>query len=370
MKILVLAQTPPPVHGQSLMVRAMIDGLPRLGINVRHVPVELSKTHDDIGKWRPGKAIAAIRAGLAARRIGRTEAFDALYYVPAPGKRGALWRDLIVLGLARPAFKRMVLHWHAPGLGTWLEKRATGPERMAARRLLGRADLSIVLAHTLRRDAEMLGARRIAIVSNGVPDPGPHKRRHATPGRPWQILFLGQCSEEKGLFAAAEAVITANKEDRQASGQPSYTLLAAGPFPRPSDEKAFAALARRYTGEVRHVGEVSGESKRSLFLESDCLCLPTRYPHEGQPLVVLEALAFDLPIVATPWRAIADTLPPEAGTLVPPSDNGALTDALRAIRARPPEPGLARAAYLKEFTEELHLKRLASELLRMIGSDP
>ena len=370
MKILVLAQTPPPVHGQSLMVRAMVDGLPRLGIEVRHVPVELSKTHDDIGKWRPGKAIAAIRAGLAARRIGRAEAFDALYYVPAPGKRGALWRDLIILGLARPAFRRMVLHWHAPGLGTWLEKRATGPERIAARRFLGRAELSIVLADTLRHDAQMLGAKRIAIVPNGVPDPGPPERRPAAPGRPWQVLFLGQCSEEKGLFAAAEAVIAANAKDRQTPGQPGYTLVAAGPFPRPSDERAFAALAGRHPGVVRHVGEVSGESKRSVFLESDCLCLPTRYPHEGQPLVVLEALAFDLPVVATPWRAIAGTLPPEAGALVPPGDSGALAETLRAIRAKPPGPGVARAAYLREFTQELHLKRLASELLRMIDSGP
>jgi glycosyltransferase involved in cell wall biosynthesis len=264
----------------------------------------------------------------------------------------------------------MALHWHAPGLGAWLEKRATGPERIAARRILGRADLSIVLADSLRHDAEMLGARRIAIVPNGVPDPGPNERRHAAPGRPWQVLFLGQCSGEKGLFTAAEAVISANAADQQTSGQPGYTLVAAGPFPRTSDERAFAALARRNPGVVRHVGEVSGESKRSLFLESDCLCLPTRYPHEGQPLVILEALAFDLPVLATAWRAIAATLPPEAGVLVPAGDTGALADALRAIRAKPPGPGVARAAYLREFTLELHLKRLASELQRMIGSAP
>jgi len=370
MKILVLAQTPPPVHGQSLMVRTLLGGLPRPGIEVRHVQVALSRDHGDIGRWRPAKAFAAVRAGLAARRIGRSGAFDALYYVPAPGKRGALWRDLVILGLARPAFPRLVLHWHAPGLGEWLETRATGPERNAARRILGRADLSIILADSLRHDAEALGARRIAVVPNGVPDPAPPARGPAPAGRPLRVLFLGQCSEEKGLFAAAEAVISLNRAGGVAPKAPGFTLVAAGPFPRRSDAERFAALSGRHPGWLRHAGEVSGEAKRALFLECDCLCLPTRYPHEGQPLVVLEALAYDLPVVATRWRAIADTLPPDAGMLVEPGDGSALAAAIAAVRSNPPGSGASRAAYLRDFTEERHLNRLAGELSRLASSNP
>jgi glycosyltransferase involved in cell wall biosynthesis len=370
MKILVLAQTPPPVHGQSLMVREMVNGLPRLGFDVRHVQVSLSRTHGDIGRWRPGKAFAAIRAGLAARRFGRGEHFDVLYYVPAPGKRGALWRDLVILGLARPAFPRLVLHWHAPGLGEWLERRAMGPERDAAGRILGRADLSIILAESLRHDAEVLGARRIAVVPNGVPDPVPPARGPAPAGRPWRVLFLGQCSEEKGLFAAAEAVISLNQAGGMPANAPGFTLVAAGPFPRRLDAERFSVLTGRHPGWLRHEGEVSGEAKRSLFLESDCLCLPTRYPHEGQPLVVLEALAYDLPVVATHWRAIADTLPPDVGMLVEPGDGSALAAAIAAVRSKAHGSGASRAAYLRDFTEERHLNRLAGELSRLASSNP
>jgi glycosyltransferase involved in cell wall biosynthesis len=175
------------------------------------------------------------------------------------------------------------------------------------------------------------------------------------------VLFLGQCSEEKGVFAAAEAVALLNRGEQAGA----YHLVAAGPFPGSREADRFALLARRYPGEIRHAGEVSGEEKRRLFLESDCLCLPSRYPHEGQPLVLLEALAYDLPVVATRWRAIPETLSPGTGELVDTGEPGPVAAALRAVRERPPTPGLARQCYLDRFTDERHLDRLAAALRQL-----
>jgi hypothetical protein len=99
---------------------------------------------------------------------------DTLYYVLAPPeKRGALYRDWVLMLLCRPFFRRTVLHWRAPGLGEWLATRACGVERWATRFLLGHCDLALVLADALRADAETLQARHIAVVPNGIPDPGP-----------------------------------------------------------------------------------------------------------------------------------------------------------------------------------------------------
>ena len=67
MKLLVLAQTPPPLHGQSQMVRTLVDGLPAHGLPLHHVNLRLSRDHADIGRWRPGKLLAV----LAAIRVKR-----------------------------------------------------------------------------------------------------------------------------------------------------------------------------------------------------------------------------------------------------------------------------------------------------------
>jgi glycosyltransferase involved in cell wall biosynthesis len=359
MKLLVLAQTPPPLHGQSVMVQTLVDGLPAQGIEVHHVNLRLSRDAADIGGWRLGKMLTVFDACFHAIAARFTRGCDTLYYVPAPAKRGALYRDWGVMLLCRPFFKRLVLHWHATGLGEWLAQRATAPERFLSRWLLGRADLAVVLADSLRADAEALAARRIAVVPNGIPDPNPDfSPRLASARGCFEVLFLGLGSEPKGLFDAAAAVLEANRQ----AGQVAFRLTAAGEFPDAATGARFQALAVAHPGEVRQAGFVTGEAKRRLLRESDCLCLPTRYPHEGQPLVLLEAMAADLPVIATRWRGIPDMLPTETACLIAPGEPGRLVAALQARRLSPPTAGLARRHYLSHFTVERHLANLAAAL--------
>ena len=299
---------------------------------------------------------ACLRAVTARFRHG----CDTLYYIPAPGKRGALYRDWVVMLLCRPFFKRLVLHWHAAGLDEWLATEGRGPEHWLTRQLLGRPDLSIVLGHSLIAGVESFTPKRAAVVFNGINDPGQGERL-APPGGPLQVFFLGLCSEEKGLFAAADAVLAANRALRAPKTEPKFTLVAAGGFPDFATGARFRELCDQHPASLRYTGPVHGEEKTRLFRESHCLCLPTHYLPEGQPLVLLEAMAHDLPIVATRWRAIPETLPSEA-LLVEPGDDEALKQALLKLRQDPPAAGIFRQRYLDCFTTEKHLAALSASL--------
>jgi glycosyltransferase involved in cell wall biosynthesis len=337
------------------MVRTAVAGLPAHGVPVAHVNLRLSRATDDIGRWQPGKLLAILDACTQAVAARFLEGCDTLYYVPAPGKRAALWRDWLVLLLCRPFYPRLVLHWHASGLAGWLATRASAPERWLTQLLLGGAGLSIVLDASLRADADALRPGRVAVVPNGIADPGGPLPR--PPADPFQVLFLGLCSVEKGLFTAAEAVLAANR----AEAKPRFTLVAAGAFPDPATAARFASLCAAHPGELRHAGEVHGVEKAQLLRASHCLCLPTRHPAEGQPLVLLEAMAHDLPVVATRWRAIPATLPP--GTpLVEPGDAAGLAAALRQLARTPPPAGALRRHFLAHYTAERHLAALAGAL--------
>jgi glycosyltransferase involved in cell wall biosynthesis len=359
MKLLVLAQIPPPLHGQSLMVRTLVEGLPAHGIALHHVNLRLSRDAADIGRWRPGKIFPVLGGSLRAVAARFRHGCDALYYVPAPGKRGALYRDWMVMLICRPFFPRLVLHFHNGGLADWLAVRATAPERWLTRWLLGRASLSIVLTPSLRRDAELLRPRRIEVVSNGIADPNPEGTApQRCPADSCQVLFLGLCSEGKGLFAAADAVLAAN----DAAGRTAFRLTAAGSFPDAATAQRFAELTRAHPDAIRHAGFVRGEAKNELLRRSHCLCLPTRYPHEGQPLVLLEALAFDLPIIATGWHGITDTLSGTTAICVPRNDRQALVSALQTVARHPPLASGARALFRQHYTREVHLQRMARTL--------
>jgi glycosyltransferase involved in cell wall biosynthesis len=57
--------------------------------------------------------------------------------------------------------------------------------------------------------------------------------------------------------------------------------------------------------------------------------------HEGYGMVYAEAMVHGLPVVATTAGAIPETVPPQAGLLVPPGNPAALARALRRLIAQP-----------------------------------
>ena len=357
MKLLILAQTPPPLHGQSAMVRVAVEGLPKHGIEVHHVNLRLSRSQTDIGGWRPGKILAILDACFHAVATRFAHECDTLYYVPAPGKRGAIYRDWLVMLLVRPFFPRLVLHFHNGGLGDWLEHSAQPWERALTRWFLRDAALAIVLAESLRPDAVALQPRRVAVVPNGIAI-GPDAELQNRPHEGFASLYLGQCSVEKGVLDAVAAVRRANAR----AGGRRFRLTIAGECVDGNVARALEAAERESAGLIRHIGFADDARKIALWAEHDCLLLPTRYAHEGQPLVVLEALAQGRPVVATKWRAIPAMLPPGAGILVEPGDIEALAEALPRLAASPADAPALRRHAEEDFSLARHLEALAAAL--------
>lgn len=343
------------------MVQALVDGLPQVApeIQLHHVNPRLSRDAADIGRWRIAKCFWLLVACVRALALRARHGAMVFYYVPAPGKRGALYRDFVVMLLCRPFFRSLVLHWHAVGLGEWLTRRANTLERQLAQQLLGRADLAIALAPECLADANVLQPRRTAVVSNGIDLPITTSRHErATESRACEVLFLGLCTREKGLFDTLAAVALANRRSPGA-----FRLTVAGSFRDDQEQRDFTSRAAALgPGVAQYFGFVDGAKKEQLWSSADVLCCPTFYPHEGQPLTVIEALAHDVPIIATRWRALPSLLPPTHTWLVEPGQPGRIADALMQARARGPANGALREHYLVRFTRARHLAALASAL--------
>jgi len=405
-KVLIFAHTPPPHHGQSYMVQLLLDALGGDArreradgapgpIECYHLNARYSSGTEDIGRVRVGKFLLVLRYSVRAIYWRFRFGLDSLYYVPAFPRRAPIYRDWIALGLCRPFFKCTIYHWHAVGLGEWLSAGARPWERWITQRIVGDADLSIVLRPFNKTDAQRLGAARIEVVPNGIPDPCPrfetdvlprrlarsavHRRLAA--GEPlserdtgqagsdasiFRVLFLGLCYRGKGLFDLVEAMALAQQ---LLSGSPLRArLTVAGPF-RSADERVeFDRRIREPdlhdAGEpvVHYRGFVSGNDKVRVLVESDCLCFPTYMP-ESFGLVLLEGMAFGLPLIASNSRNLPELLPPNSRGIVEPHAPEQIAAAIVSQAAAGYDPRL-RSWFLDHYTE----RTFARDMKRVLSS--
>jgi glycosyltransferase involved in cell wall biosynthesis len=404
MKLLVFAHTPPPHHGQSYMVKLMLDGFGgdhrrwkekppgTYGIECYHVNARFSKSLQDVGEFQGAKIFLILLYCLQAIWCRFRHGVTTLYYVPAPGKAVALYRDWLVMFLCRPFFKKFILHWHAAGLAKWLETSAQIRARAITYRLFSPVDLSIVLSRYNFADAEKLLSRDISLVNNCTHDPcpdfaetilprrrarllaraklstgqtpGPHETA-ASGGDPEiiKVLFLANGIKEKGLFAAMHGVVAANRILADRPRPMRMKLLFAGNFLTDEDQVEFSRLLHdpEFAACVHHAGFVSGDEKLRVLREADLFCFPTQYLGENQPVCLIEAMAFGLPIVTTRWRSLPEMLPPDYPGLVNGQDHDEIAAALLKMSALEVAQQL-REIYLKRFTLEQYLTGMASSI--------
>lgn len=359
------------------------------GITCYHVNAQVSKELEDIGDFRFGKLFLLFWYCFEAIWCRFLYGVTTMYYIPAPGKPSALYRDWFVMFLCRFFYKKIILHWHAAGLAKWLETHVQMRSRVFTYNRMRNADLSIVLSRYNRADAEKLLPRRIQVVSNGIPDPCPgfaleilprrRARFHArvklhagqaitadeiagAGGDPqvFKLLYLAHCTREKGLFDSIKGVIRANQKLAAAKSPLSLRLMVAGNFVTDEERAEFNRIMATPEGKqsIEPLGFVSGPQKQRALREADFFCFPTYYQNENQPVSIIEAMAFGLPILTTRWRSIPELFPADYPWLVDICSPEQIADALiNCLTAETAES--FREIFLSQFNLEQHLANLA-----------
>ncbi len=366
------------------------------GIECYHVNARFSRGLSDIGEFQGAKMLLIVWFWLQSLWIRFRYGVTNFYYIPAPGKSVALYRDWLVMSLCRPFFKNVILHWEAAGLGKWLETSAQIRSRAITYRLFKPVNLSMVLSRYNVADAEKFLSRNIVVVNNGIPDPCPDYLETIQPQRRVRfavrlklfagmtptpremaeagdapdvikVLFLANGLREKGLFAAMRGVVAANRSLQTTHRSLRMKLVFAGNFMTTEERKEFDQLLQlpEFASAVTHAGFVSGASKLRVLREADMFCFPTQYLGENQPVCLIEAMAFGLPIVTTRWRSLPEMLPPDYPGLVPGQDPEEIASTLLKMATIESSDQLFREMFLKRFSLDQYLSGLAAALHRV-----
>ena len=180
------------------------------------------------------------------------------------------------------------------------------------------------------------------------------------------VIVAGRLSPEKGVDTLIEAVGLAGA---------GVTLRVAGDGPERGRLEQLAARAA--PGQVSFLGQVGKSELHDHIRSSALLVVPSRW-YENQPMIVLEAFACGVPVVATTLGGLPELVAEGVdGFLVPPNDPPALAATL--LRATSDPAGLLRLGAAgrhkveREFAPDVHVERITAvyaEAAAMVTASP
>ena len=299
-----------------------------------------------------------------------TQSVDILFYPPAGPQRVPVYRDIVILLCTRWLFPQTVFHMHASG-GSEYYQHMNWLGKFLFRAAYHQPDGAIRLSELTVDDATNLKAKREFIVPNCADDEYDRFADQADEARAshgLKILYVGTVCRTKGILDLLDAC------SQLKSQQVAFQLHVVGSFQPDSFAAEVQEACRRLQVEadVTLHGQLIGDEKFRQFAESDIFCFPTYYESEAFPCVVVEAMAFGLPVVATRWRGIPSIVEHERnGYLVEPRN---VTELARILERLAHDKDLRKAwsdegrrRFLQHFSVSKHLEKMEAVFQTVAG---
>lgn len=220
------------------------------------------------------------------------------------------------------------------------------PRNLRAK-LAGAAFVTSGSSYVVERVRALAPGARVERIVMGV-DLERWRRRSAPPSGEPLVLGVGRLVPKKGWDVLAEAArgLGARVAVIGDGPRPPRGLELLGPLP-PEQVRAWM--------------------ERATVLAAPCVIAPDG-DRDNMPVVVKEAMALEVPVVASDVAGLPECVAPPWGRLVPPGDPGALRAALAGVLALPPDARAAAGAAGRAWVaEHADLHRETARLAALIA---
>lgn len=326
LRILVIGPMPPPHHGVTAMTQLAWSSLRSRGYDIRLVDTADRRGIVNIGLLDFRNVVLGL---WHTAQIWRTTFAWRPHIVLFPISQASLPFLREVLWMLGPLTvrARVVPVLHGAFFGQFYGG-APQVVRWLLRWLLARSARVVVLCKRAASGfAPLVPAERVTVIPNAVADcAGSEEVPSAGTEAGFRVLYLGNRIRAKGYLDLVAAAGLLKHEI------PGLEVVIAGDRYDVSEAEERDVAARHGVSDIiRWVDVVLGEAKQELLRRSAVLAFPS-YLHEGQPLVLLEAMAAGLPIVTTRFGCIPETVVEgENALLVAGQDAASLAQALRTL---------------------------------------
>jgi glycosyltransferase involved in cell wall biosynthesis len=355
-KIIAMVQLPPPMHGAAKMNRHALNALSDQ-FNVTVIEMRFAKNLHDVASFSIGKALRAV--WLLMKLIFALPRSQALYICFAPTS-AAYYRDCLYVLTAKLFGVPAILHLHGRGLPSM----RNAPWTLHLQKLVFANQTVILLGERLR--SEISGLNCAAhIIRNCVEAKSFSSLRLEdwAPGTPVRLLWFSNLFRAKGI----ETLISSCARLRK-TGLNCHLTIAGAPGDIDKNELAQLLAEHGMKDAACYIGPVSGNDRHKVFSDADLFVLPTNYPNEAQPLVVIEAMTAGLPVITTNIATLPEFVRDgETGWTCIPDSVEAVATAIRKACASPVKTGRMRDNAFQICQEDFSYDRFARDLRKLMS---
>lgn len=349
---------PGPVGGRETVVQALAAAQRRAGLNVSVAAIlEPGESGEAFCAPLESEGVPVMRIVLPPRRyllerarVARLVRELGSSLVHMHGYRP----DVVDAGVVRRLGVPIVTTVHGFTGGSFRNRLYERLQRRAFRRMDAVVAVSRALAERLVRSRTL--RNRLYTIPNAwrqvVPplDPARARALLGVNGSEFHIGWVGRLSDEKGPDIFLDALAFLRDIPLRAS------IVGEG---REGPALAARAKVLRLSDRVLWHGTIPQASR--LFTGFDVFVLSSRT--EGTPMVLFEAAAAGVPIIAAAVGGVPDMLSADEGVLVAPSDVHALAEAIRCVYSEPRSARERAKMALRRLHDEYSAERWVARYL-------
>lgn len=272
-------------------------------------------THIEGPSWK--KAWFFLKALIKIRKLLNTRTYNIVHIHVS--ERGSFTRKSIILHLAKRKQCKVILHHHGAEFLDFYHQSSDGKQKRI-RRVLGEADLNLVLSHRLVPIyREISPDAQIECLYNTVRTP--EKNQYNPDAR--EFTMLGRLAERKGTFALLETI---KMIDGTLPRDIKFNLCGDGDLDLVREKIRKLQIGHR----IGHLGWTEGNTKNEILQRSMAHVLFSY--NEGLPMAILETMGCGIVNIATNVAAIPEVIADgKTGFLVEPGDKDALARVLLEV---------------------------------------
>lgn len=233
-----------------------------------------------------------------------------------PSEYNGFYRYIPYMMMGKIFRKKVIFHIHGGTFDTFYHEQIRVIRDFIKWTLI-KCDIVICLTETWAELFHKIGVKRVEVIRNSISQPD------SNPYNPYStsLTYMGYIEQRKGVFDLIEAFKLCDRAE-------NIVLNICGT----GDDEELSKLIKINGLKDRVIchGWVNSEQKDRIYRSTAIFILPSYF--EALPMVLLEAMAYGIPVISTPVGGIPELIEDGVdGLLIQPGDTGTLTKTINRL---------------------------------------